>query len=70
MKKQTVCAVLLIFLFSLFLLTAGLYITERGLQDVSGRQAAPEALRLAREDNEGWFLVFAGQAWRLPDWPW
>ncbi|MFW0860819.1 MAG: hypothetical protein AAGT88_01740 [Dethiobacter sp.] len=69
MKRKAVYAILFMLLFSLFLLSAGLRITELGSQRVSGRQGAPQALRLYRNNLDGWVLVFAGQEWRLPTWP-
>ncbi|EEG78057.1 hypothetical protein [Dethiobacter alkaliphilus] len=66
MKKQTVFSVLLIFLFAALLFTAGLYITERGLQEVSGRQETPGALHLKRGEDDSWVLIFAGRTWQLP----
>ncbi|MBS3897189.1 MAG: hypothetical protein KGZ54_07230 [Dethiobacter sp.] len=70
MRKKTVYAILLMLLFPLFLLSAGLRLTELGSQQVSGRQGAPQALRIYRNNLDGWVLVFAGQEWRLPAWPW
>ncbi|MBS4007074.1 MAG: hypothetical protein KGZ45_01425 [Clostridium sp.] len=70
MKRKTVCAFFLMLLFSLFLLSAGLRVTELGSQQVSGRQGAPQALRVYRNNAGGWVLVFAGQEWQLPTWPW
>jgi len=69
MKKKTVCAILFTLLFSLFLLSAGLRVAELGSQQVSGRQGAPQALRIYRNSVDGWVLVFAGQEWQLPTWP-
>lgn len=40
MKRKAVYAILFMLLFSLFLLSAGLRITELGSQRVSGRQGA------------------------------
>ncbi|MBS3886745.1 MAG: hypothetical protein KGZ41_07115 [Dethiobacter sp.] len=68
MKKKTVFAGLLMLLFSLFVLFAGLRVTELGSQQVSGRQGTPQALRLYRDSVDGWVLVFAGQEWQLPTW--
>jgi hypothetical protein len=69
MKKQGVLAALLIFLFAACLMTAGLWLTERGLREVSGRPEPSGALRLERE-GERWTLIFAGTPRLLPQPPW
>ena len=66
MNKQTVLAVLLIFLFAVALLTSGLHLSEMGLQEVGGRQETPGALRVKRGEDNYWVLIFAGESWQLP----
>lgn len=65
MKKRTVFAVLLIFLFSTALLYTGLNLCERALLDVSGKASDLAAFTLEKKD--GTLLVtFAGRRLRLP----
>jgi hypothetical protein len=68
MKKRTVFAVLLIFLFALSLLTVGLNISELGLREVSGGEQPPGALTIRHHESEGWVFVFAGREFSLPKW--
>ncbi|HAA37641.1 MAG TPA: hypothetical protein DCE00_02075 [Firmicutes bacterium] len=72
MKKQTVLSVLLIFLFAFTLLYAGLTLSERALQQVSGTAGKPAAFALSHDEGGTWVLIFAGrtlrwkgQFWRL-----
>ncbi len=60
MKKQTVCSVLLIFLFMMVLLFAGLNLCEQGLRDVSGGKSPAGAFTVARVSGETLLITFAG----------
>ena len=68
MKKRTVFSVLLIFLFTIALLTAGLTVSELGLREVNGGDQPPGALTIRHQEGEGWILVFAGREYPLPEW--
>jgi hypothetical protein len=70
MSKQAVFSVLLIFLFALSLVAAGLFVTEQGLMDVSGRVEPQGAFRIIRDTDDHWRLIFAGTSWQLPSRPW
>lgn len=65
MKKQTVFAVLLIFLFATALLISGLTLSGRGLQQVSGRHEYNGSFRVFRADDGVWIVTFGGQDWRI-----
>lgn len=70
MRKHAVFSVLLIFLFFFFLLYAGLAVSERALQQLSGEAAAPAALKLGRDENGAWELRFAGHYVRFSSGQW
>jgi hypothetical protein len=70
MKKQAVLSGLLIFLFAVILTAAGLVLTEQGLRDVGGHPEPVGALRIEKDEEQSWMLIFAGKAWKLPELPW
>ena len=61
-KKQAVLAVMLIFLFTLLILIAGLTISERALHQVSGYTGDNGAISLTRDSSGTWVFTFAGRS--------
>ncbi|NLM52461.1 MAG: hypothetical protein GX197_06535 [Firmicutes bacterium] len=70
MKKHAGFSVLLIFLFFFFLLYTGLTVSERALQQLSGVETEPLALRLGRDEAGVWELRFAGRLVRFASGQW
>ena len=62
MSKQALLSVLLIFLFTLALVWAGLTQSERVLQEITGTEEEAAALALSRDARGGWGLTFAGRS--------
>ncbi|NLZ92690.1 MAG: hypothetical protein GX922_01540 [Firmicutes bacterium] len=70
MKRNTVWTVILILIFFFFLLSAGLILTERALQQVLGTVEAKGAIFALSRDTGGKLTVtFAGRTWHW-DTPW
>ncbi|HHX74119.1 MAG TPA: hypothetical protein GX699_04370 [Firmicutes bacterium] len=65
MSKQAVLSVMLIFLFALALVWAGLTQSERVLQEISGTAQGAAALAVSRDAGGGWILTFAGRSFPL-----
>ncbi|NLM45208.1 MAG: hypothetical protein GX200_00195 [Firmicutes bacterium] len=62
MSKQALFPVMLIFLFALALVWAGLAQSERVLQEITGTAKEAAALALSRDAGGGWVLTFAGRS--------
>lgn len=70
MKKQAVLSVMLIFLFAFLLLCAGLTVTEKALQKVTGLPGGAEAISLWQDHSGVWVFTFAGRSVRFDDRLW
>lgn len=60
MKGQTVCSVLLIFLFTMAVLLLGLTLCEQGLQEINGWSGPAGAFALARTGPDFLTVTVAG----------